>query len=78
MIKFEVGKKYNRNGGEALEVIKRTADTITYIMYQHSGRTNERIYKQGRAKVRAWGHDNGYEAALVGRELIESIIEWEA
>lgn len=50
MKKFEIGKRYHESG-LVFEIVNKTAKTITYKAIQHAGRDNERVVKEGRAKL---------------------------
>lgn len=53
MRKFEIGKRYYESG-LTFEITNKTAKTITYKVIQHAGRYNERVVKEGRAKLCQW------------------------
>lgn len=53
MKKFEIGKRYYESG-LTFEITNKTAKTITYKAIQHAGRDNERVVKEGRAKLCQW------------------------
>lgn len=53
MKKFEIGKRYYESG-LTFEITNKTAKTITYKALQHAGRYNERVVKEGRAKLCPW------------------------
>lgn len=53
MKKFEIGKRYHESG-LVFEIVNKTAKTISYKAIQHAGRDNERVVKEGRAKLCQW------------------------
>lgn len=68
MRKFEVGKRYN-DGAFVFEIVKRTAKTIRFVQIQHAGRSNERRYNEGSAKIEAW---DGREVFFKGDYTVEA------
>lgn len=61
-------------GGEALEVVKKTKSMIQFLIYQHTGRSNERIQREGQTKVLNWGEK---EVAFIGGSCqINADEEW--
>lgn len=53
MRKFEVGKRYE-DGAMTVEVLKRTAKTVTVGIIYHAGRINEKIGDVKKCKVCDW------------------------
>lgn len=53
MRKFEIGKRYI-DGAGCVEVVKRTAKTITFVAIQHAGKFNERKSETKTAKLNNW------------------------
>lgn len=68
MGKFEVGKRYYESG-VTFEIIGRTAKTVAYRMIQHAGKFNERIMKEGKAKIYDW---KTKEVFICGDRTIEA------
>ncbi len=50
MKRFEVGKRYYENS-TTIEIIKRTAKTVTFAKIIHAGRHNEKVRDIKRAKI---------------------------
>ena len=53
-MKFEVGKRYNEDGGVCYEIVRRTAKRITYVQVQHAGRYNECKSEPKTVAIKAW------------------------
>lgn len=53
MRKFEVGKRYE-DGAMTIEVLKRTAKTLTVAVISHAGKFNENIRDIKKCKINNW------------------------
>ena len=59
MRKFEVGKRY-KDGAMTIEVLKRTAKTLTVAIIAHAGRANEKVRETKKCKVNNSGTEEEY------------------
>jgi hypothetical protein len=56
MKKFEIGKRYKdiSESGLPVEIINRTAKTITFVTISHEGKINEKASEPKKSRISIW------------------------